>query len=91
MNSKEEKNVIMDQLVEDVEPIKEELIETSDNVENKSSEPTEEELREMKINAVKNMHLRYNTKKHFGVKYHAEKQRKNKQAKRSRKINRRKK
>jgi len=54
-------------------------------------ELTEEEKREQFIEAVKESHLRYNTKKDFGDKYKAKKKKKLKMTKKSRKNNRKKK
>jgi len=51
-------------------------------------ESTEEEKRQKFIQAVKESHLRYKPKKHFGVAYKAERKRKNKAQRKSRKLNR---
>jgi hypothetical protein len=51
-------------------------------------ELTEEEKRLRFIQAVKESHLRYKPKKHFGVAYKAERKRKNKAQRKSRKLNR---
>ncbi len=51
-------------------------------------ELTEEEKREQLIQAIKQSHLNYKPKKHFGVAYKKERKRKNTQAKKSRRANR---
>lgn len=51
-------------------------------------EHTEEEKRQKFIEAVKASHLRYKPKKHFGSAYKAERKRKNKAQRKSRKLNR---
>jgi uncharacterized membrane protein YgaE (UPF0421/DUF939 family) len=53
-----------------------------------SKELSEEEKRQKFIQAVKESHLRYKPKKHFGVAYKAERKRKNKAQRKSRKLNR---
>ena len=53
-----------------------------------SKELSEEEKRQRFIQAVKESHLRYKPKKHFGVAYKAERKRKNKAQRKSRKLNR---
>jgi hypothetical protein len=51
-------------------------------------ELTEEEKRLKFVEAIKQSHIRYKPKKHFGTAYKAERKRKNKAQRKSRKLNR---
>jgi molybdenum cofactor biosynthesis enzyme MoaA len=53
-----------------------------------ADELTEEEKRLKFIEAIKQSHIRYKPKKHFGTAYKAERKRKNKAQRKSRKANR---
>ena len=56
---------------------------------NEPQELSDEEKEKLRIEQIKSYHLRYATKKHFGVKYKKERARKNREAKKSKKANRR--
>lgn len=66
--------------------------ENPDNIEgvNEPSEIRDDENKALQIEQIKSHHLRYKTNKHFGVKFKKERASKNRQTKKSRKINRRK-
>jgi len=58
--------------------------------ESEKKELTEEEKRAKLIEAIKQAHIRYHPKKHFGVTYKQKRKAKNKMQKKSRKLNRKK-
>lgn len=84
-----ENNEITKQIENEVrEEIKSETI-GGETIPEEPVELSEEEKRELFIKALKDSKKTYKPKKHFGVAYKKERKRKNKQAKASRRANRR--
>ena len=75
-NSNEDVTTLIDENPEYVEGV------------NEPQELSDEEKEKLRIEQIKSYHLRYATKKHFGVKYKKERARKNRASKKSKKANR---
>lgn len=87
----QEKNDLIPQEQEIQQDVVDSIPNFGDGINNESEpvELTDEQKREQFIELLKNSKKSYKPKKHFGVNYKKERKRKNKQARASRKANRR--
>lgn len=82
--------VATDMVVDELDNVNTNVDETSFEDENRSKEPTEEELKGMKIKLIQSLHFKYKPKKNFGSAFKAKRKRKQQLVKASRKNNRKK-